>query len=115
MAASGYVRFATEKNELCPRSIRNAHRERKYNPIPEVLPANTITHTPVKTPMADIAAGMANIPAPSVSTCTKLEPRTQYGVGKVNDTAAETSLAPLCRAFLAQVTWRRCACAGMRP
>ena len=59
IAASGYVRLATEKKEECPRSILNAHRERKYNPIPEVNPANTITQTPLKTPIDAIADGIA--------------------------------------------------------
>ena len=80
-AASGYVLLATAKNELCPRSIRRAHRDRKYNPIPEVHPANIMTHTPMNTPIADMVAGIAkeqvslfqivwiipNIPAPTIS------------------------------------------------
>ena len=59
-AAPGYVLLATAKNELCPRSILKAQRERKYKPIPDVDPANIMTHTPVKTPIEDIAAGIAN-------------------------------------------------------
>lgn len=59
IAASGYVRLATAKNDECPRSILNAHRERKYRPIPEVNPANIITRTPANTPIADIAEGIA--------------------------------------------------------
>jgi hypothetical protein len=57
--ASGYVRFATAKNDECPLSILNAHRERKYSPIPAVNPANIIIQTPINTPMDDIAAGIA--------------------------------------------------------
>jgi len=60
MAASGYVLFATAKNEECPRSILKAHLDKKYNPIPAVNPANIITHTPANTPIEDIAAGIAN-------------------------------------------------------
>jgi hypothetical protein len=59
IAASGYVRLATAKNDECPRSILNAHLERKYNPMPEVDPANIITQTPANTPIDDIAAGIA--------------------------------------------------------
>lgn len=80
IAASGYVLFETAKNEECPLSILNAHRERKYNPIPDVNPANTIIQTPINRPIDDIAAGIAtkvrvdqnqfrvpNIPAPTQS------------------------------------------------
>lgn len=59
IAASGYVRLATEKNEEWPLSILKAQRERKYNPIPLVQPANIITQTPVKTPIEDMAEGIA--------------------------------------------------------
>lgn len=58
-AAPGYVRFDTAKNDECPRSILNAHRDRKYNPIPDVRPANTMTQTPANTPIDDMAAGIA--------------------------------------------------------
>jgi hypothetical protein len=51
--------LATAKKDECPLSILKAHRERKYNPIPLVEPANIITQTPVNTPIEDIAAGIA--------------------------------------------------------
>jgi hypothetical protein len=51
--------LATAKNEEWPLSILKAHRERKYKPIPLVDPANIMTQTPVKTPMEDMAAGIA--------------------------------------------------------
>jgi len=59
IAAPGYVRFATAKNEECPLSILKAQRDRKYNPIPDVVPAKIMIHTPINTPIDDIAAGIA--------------------------------------------------------
>lgn len=63
-AALGYVIWDNAKNEEVPFSRYREHRVCRYKPKAAVRPDHTITKTPSRIPICDIAKGIARVPAP---------------------------------------------------